>query len=160
MRGAANQYNPAQPAAPDQAMNTDSNPSFGPIEAADTRPLLIVPYNWIGDFVRGHTVVRVARQRWPNRPVDILTTPLCAPLVDYMPGVRRAIVHDLPRSRLTPDRQWRLADDDHHDARRQTVLCRDLFAEIRQMRTAWLAAGSRIGAKKMAGQTPGTAGLW
>lgn len=90
-------------------MNTDSNPSFGPVDAADTRPLLIVPYNWIGDFVRGHTVVRVARQRWPNRPVDILTTPLCAPLVDYMPGVRKAIVHDLPRSRVTPDRQWRLA---------------------------------------------------
>ena len=90
-------------------MNADSNPSFGPVDAADTRPLLIVPYNWIGDFVRGHTVVRVARQRWPNRPIDILTTPLCAPLVDYMPGVRKAIVHDLPRSRLTPDRQWRLA---------------------------------------------------
>jgi heptosyltransferase-2 len=90
-------------------MNVDSDPSFGPIGAADTRPLLIVPYNWIGDFVRGHTVVRVAKQRWPNRPIDILTTPLCAPLVDYMPGVRKAIVHDLPRSRLTPDRQWRLA---------------------------------------------------
>jgi len=90
-------------------MNVDSNPSLGPIDAADTRPLLIVPYNWIGDFVRGHTVVRVAKQRWPNRPIDILTTPLCAPLVDYMPGVRKAIVHDLPRSRLTPDRQWRLA---------------------------------------------------
>ena len=90
-------------------MNVDSNPSFGPVDAADTRPLLIVPYNWIGDFVRGHTVVRVAKQRWPNRPIDILTTPLCAPLVDYMPGVRKGIVHDLPRSRLTPDRQWRLA---------------------------------------------------
>ncbi len=90
-------------------MNVDSDPSFGPVDAADTRPLLIVPYNWIGDFVRGHTVVRVAKQRWPNRPIDILTTPLCAPLVDYMPGVRKAIVHDLPRSRLTPDRQWRLA---------------------------------------------------
>ncbi|MCO5131002.1 MAG: lipopolysaccharide heptosyltransferase II [Xanthobacteraceae bacterium] len=90
-------------------MNIDSDPSFGPVDAADTRPLLIVPYNWIGDFVRGHTVVRVARQRWPNRPVDILTTPLCAPLVDYMPGVRNAIVHDLPRSRLALDRQRQLA---------------------------------------------------
>ena len=59
-------------------MNVDSDPSFGPIDAADTRPLLIVPYNWIGDFVRGHTVVRVAKQRLPNRPIDILTTPLCA----------------------------------------------------------------------------------
>ena len=61
---------------------------------------LIVPYMWIGDFVRGHTVVRVLKQRWPNRPVDMLVTSLCAPLVDYMPGVRSGIVWDLPRSRL------------------------------------------------------------
>ncbi len=57
-------------------------------DAADTRPILVVPYMWIGDFVRGHSVVRVLNQRWPNRPVDLLTTTLCAPLVDYMPGVR------------------------------------------------------------------------
>src|SRR5271166_2171220 len=54
----------------------------------ETSPILIVPYMWIGDFVRGHTVVRVLKERWPNRPVDLLTTSLCAPLVDYMPGVR------------------------------------------------------------------------
>jgi heptosyltransferase-2 len=64
---------------------------------------------WIGDFVRGHTVVRVLNERWPNRPVDLLTTPLCAPLVDYMPGVRSGIVWDLPRSRLAVARQWGLA---------------------------------------------------
>jgi heptosyltransferase-2 len=75
----------------------------------DTRPILIVPYMWIGDFVRGHTVVRVLRERWPNRPVDLLTTTLCAPLVDYMPGVRSGIVWDLPRSRLAVARQWGLA---------------------------------------------------
>ena len=66
----------------------------------DNRPILIVPYMWIGDFVRGHTVVRVLKQRWPNRPVDLLTTSLCAPLVDYMPGVRSGLVWDLPRGRL------------------------------------------------------------
>jgi heptosyltransferase-2 len=64
---------------------------------------------WIGDFMRGHTVVRVLRERWPNRPIDILTTSLCAPLVDYMPGVRSPIVWDLPRSRLALGRQWGLA---------------------------------------------------
>lgn len=72
-------------------------------------PLLIIPYMWIGDFVRGHTVVRVAKERWPNRPVDLLTTSLCAPLVDYMPGVRRGIVFDLPRGRLALAKQWALA---------------------------------------------------
>jgi heptosyltransferase-2 len=64
---------------------------------------------WIGDFVRGHTVVRVLKQRWPNRPVDMLVTTLCAPLVDYMPGMRAGIVWDLPRSRLALRQQWGLA---------------------------------------------------
>jgi len=82
----------------------------GPAEdSRDTSPILIVPYMWIGDFVRGHTVVRVLKQRWPNRPVDLLTTALCAPLVDYMPGVRAGVVCDLPRSRLALAKQWRLA---------------------------------------------------
>ena len=48
-------------------------------------------------------------QRWPNRPVDLLTTSLCAPLVDYMPGVRAGIVVDLPRGRLAVAKQRALA---------------------------------------------------
>src|SRR5689334_23401941 len=88
-------------------MNLDSQAAVRAED--DTRPILIVPYLWIGDFVRGHTVVRVLKQRWPNRPVDILTSTLCAPLADYMPGVREAIVWDLPRSRLALRRQWGLA---------------------------------------------------
>jgi heptosyltransferase II len=75
----------------------------------ETSPILIIPYMWIGDFVRGHTVVRVLKERWPNRPIDLLTTSLCAPLVDYMPGVRAGLVWDLPRSRLALAKQWGLA---------------------------------------------------
>jgi heptosyltransferase-2 len=40
-----------------------------------------------------------------------LTTSLCAPLVDYMPGVRSSIVADLPRSRLALARQRGLAGE-------------------------------------------------
>src|ERR1700760_4777298 len=90
-------------------MNQDSSYQAGIVDEADTRPILIVPYMWIGDFVRGHTVVRVLKQRWPNRPVDLLVTSQCAPLVDYMPGVRAGIVWDLPRSRLAVAKQWGLA---------------------------------------------------
>ncbi len=79
------------------------------VDPADTRPILIVPYMWIGDFVRGQTVVRVLKHRWPNRPVDMLTTKLNAPLVDYMPGVREGIVVDLPRSRIALKQQRELA---------------------------------------------------
>jgi len=89
-------------------MNLNSQLTTGE-DRSDTRPILIIPYMWIGDFVRGHTVVRVLKERWPNRPVDLLSTSLCAPLVDYMPGVRQAIVWDLPRSRLALAQQWGLA---------------------------------------------------
>ncbi|MGP8120043.1 MAG: lipopolysaccharide heptosyltransferase II [Xanthobacteraceae bacterium] len=92
-------------------MNKDStfNLDKALVDPADTRPILIIPYMWIGDFVRGHTVVRILKQRWPNRPVDMLTTTLCAPLVDYMPGVRSAVVWDLPRGRLALGQQRALA---------------------------------------------------
>jgi len=73
------------------------------------RPILLVPYMWVGDFVRCHTVVRLLRERFPERRVDVLTTTLCAPLTDYMPGVRQAIVVDLPRSRLALAHQAALA---------------------------------------------------
>jgi len=78
-------------------------------ESAAERPVLIVPYVWIGDFVRCHSVVRVLRAANPRRPVDMLSSTLCAPLADYMPGVRKAIVADLPRGRLGLRLQRKLA---------------------------------------------------
>src|ERR1700674_258122 len=92
-----------------QNMNVNSKHAATLDDRDDKRPILVVPYVWIGDFVRGHTVVRVLKQRWPNRPIDLLATSLCAPLVDYMPGVRSGIVWDLPRSRLAVAKQWGLA---------------------------------------------------
>jgi heptosyltransferase II len=76
---------------------------------ASSAPILIVPYMWIGDFVRCHSVVKLLQQRFPGRAIDVLTTTLCAPLLDYMPGVRKGIRWDLPRKRLALDQQHRLA---------------------------------------------------
>src|ERR1044072_8980759 len=73
----------------------------GRTSAADRRPILVVPYMWIGDFVRCHSVVKLLKARYPARPVDVLSTNLCAPLADYMPELRQAIVVDLPRRRLS-----------------------------------------------------------
>jgi len=73
-------------------------------------PILLVPYMWIGDFVRCHSVVRLLRERHPERPIDVLTTPLCAPLLDYMPGVRKGIVWNLPRKQLALGKHRALAD--------------------------------------------------
>jgi heptosyltransferase II len=72
-------------------------------------PILIVPYMWIGDFVRCHTVVRLLQQRFPARPIDVLSTAMVAPLLDYMPGVRKGVVVDLPRKRLAFGRHRTLA---------------------------------------------------
>jgi heptosyltransferase II len=72
----------------------------GKAPATGGRPILIVPYMWIGDFVRCHSVIRLLNERFPDRPVDVLTTAMVAPLLDYMPGVRKGIIFDLPRKRL------------------------------------------------------------
>jgi len=72
-------------------------------------PVIIVPYVWIGDFVRCHSVVKLLRAKNPDRPIDIVSSTLCAPLADYMPGVRRAIVIDLPRGQLGLGLQRKLA---------------------------------------------------
>jgi heptosyltransferase-2 len=64
------------------------------------RPVLIVPFVWIGDFVRCHSVVRLLRAQDPDRPVDMVSSTLCAPIADYMPGVRKVLVSDQPRKRL------------------------------------------------------------
>jgi heptosyltransferase-2 len=63
----------------------------------DQSPILLVPYVWIGDFVRCHSVIRLIKSRTPERPVDVLSSTLCAPLLDYMPGVRKGVVFDIPR---------------------------------------------------------------
>jgi heptosyltransferase-2 len=81
-------------------MNRTSNDPGGDADPGADRPILIVPYMWIGDFVRCHTVVRLLGARFPNSPIDVLTTAMVAPLLDYMPGVRKGIVWDLPRKRL------------------------------------------------------------
>jgi heptosyltransferase-2 len=73
-------------------------------------PIVIVPYVWIGDFVRVHSVVKLLREQAPDRPVDMVSSTLCAPLADYMPGLRNAIVVDMPRRVLGVPQQRELAD--------------------------------------------------
>jgi heptosyltransferase-2 len=69
-------------------------------------PILIVPYMWIGDFVRCHSAVKLLKEQYPERPIDMLSSSLCAALVEFMPGVRQAIVSDLPRGSV-PLSQYR-----------------------------------------------------
>lgn len=80
-----------------------------PVGASWDSPILLVPYMWIGDFVRCHTVVKLLKERFPSRPIDVLTTTMVSPLLDYMPGVRKGIVVDLPRRRLAVGQHHALA---------------------------------------------------
>jgi heptosyltransferase II len=90
-------------------MDQVSTPADGRKPALEL-PVLIIPYVWIGDFVRCHSVVKLLRAQAPDRPVDIVSSTLCAPLADYMPGIRRAIVIDFPRRRLSVTLQRQLAE--------------------------------------------------
>jgi heptosyltransferase-2 len=85
---------------------------------------------WIGDFVRCHSVTRLLQRRHPRRPVDVLTTTLCAPLLDYMPGVRKGIVWNLPRGRLA----WR-----EHKAL-ATRLAAERYGQVLVMPRTWKSA--------------------
>ncbi len=55
-------------------------------------------------------MVKLLRAQAPERPVDIVSSTLCAPLADYMPGIRKAIVVDLPRRRIGLALQRQLAE--------------------------------------------------
>ena len=81
-------------------MNSNSTYDEPAAAAPGPSPILLIPYMWIGDFVRCHTIIQMLRARFPDRPVDVLSTALTAPLTDYMPGLRQAIVVDLPRKAL------------------------------------------------------------
>jgi heptosyltransferase II len=93
-------------------------------------PILIVPYMWIGDFVRCHTVIKLLKGRFPSRPIDVLTTSLVAPLLDYMPEVRRGVVMDLPRKRLAMGRHYELAQR----------LRRERYGQVLVMPRTWKSA--------------------
>ena len=75
----------------------------------DRRPILVVPYMWIGDFVRCQSVAKLLKERFPARPIDFLSTTLCAPLADYMPELRQVITVDLPRKQLALGKHRELA---------------------------------------------------
>jgi heptosyltransferase II len=95
-------------------MTKNSHKKLSPLDVesgAARGPILVIPYMWIGDFVRCHTVVKLLEQHCPGQQIDVLTSSLCAPLLDYMPGVHQGILWDLPRSRLALVQQAKLAGE-------------------------------------------------
>ncbi|WP_192181196.1 lipopolysaccharide heptosyltransferase II [Mesorhizobium amorphae] len=55
-------------------------------------PILVFCLPAIGDFVRCHSAIQVIAERFPGHPIDVITSPLAAPLARLMPHVRKAWV--------------------------------------------------------------------
>lgn len=75
----------------------------------DGAGILVVSPSWVGDFVRNHTLVQVLADRHPGRPIDLLTNPVCQPLGELMPLVRRTWALDAGRGQVQLGQRWRLA---------------------------------------------------
>jgi heptosyltransferase-2 len=54
-----------------------------------TDPILLVGFPAVGDFVRCHSAIQIIAERFPDRPIDVVTSPVAAPLARLMPHVRK-----------------------------------------------------------------------
>ncbi|MEM7445558.1 MAG: lipopolysaccharide heptosyltransferase II [Pseudomonadota bacterium] len=53
--------------------------------------ILVIGPAWVGDMVMAQSLVGALKQRWPDRPVDVVAPGSTRPLLGYMPGVRASI---------------------------------------------------------------------
>ena len=53
------------------------------------RPILVYCLPAIGDFIRCHSAIRIIAETFPDHPIDIITSPIAAPLARLMPHVRK-----------------------------------------------------------------------
>jgi heptosyltransferase-2 len=56
-----------------------------------TSPILLVGPSWVGDMVMAASLVAALRERWPDRPVDVLAPPASLPIAKLIAGVRNTI---------------------------------------------------------------------
>ncbi|MEO5759225.1 MAG: lipopolysaccharide heptosyltransferase II [Mesorhizobium sp.] len=53
-------------------------------------PILVVSFPAIGDFIRSHSAIQIIAEKFPDRPIDVITSSMSAPLARLMPNVRKA----------------------------------------------------------------------
>lgn len=71
-------------------------------------PILIVGPSWVGDMVMASSLVAVLRQRFPNRPIDMLAPPSALPIATLIEGVRDAIPSEFGHGELGLTGRWKL----------------------------------------------------
>ncbi|RUW29846.1 MULTISPECIES: lipopolysaccharide heptosyltransferase II [unclassified Mesorhizobium] len=53
-------------------------------------PILLVGFPAVGDFVRCHSAIRILAKRFPDCPIDVVTSPGNVAFARFMPHVRKA----------------------------------------------------------------------
>lgn len=87
----------------------DENEQAG--RGGDGSPIIVVAYPAVGDFVRCHSLVRILAQRFPRRPIDVVTRAPTIELVPFMPEVREGIAENFRHGRLDLSGRFALASE-------------------------------------------------
>jgi lipopolysaccharide heptosyltransferase II len=80
-----------------------------PAREDGSAPVLVVSYGRIGDIVRSLSAVRMARERNPGHPVDLLCPAPGDEIARFSPDVRDVIVERTQRSKLSLGERFALA---------------------------------------------------
>lgn len=73
-----------------------------------TSPILLVGPSWVGDMVMAASLVAAMRQRFPNRPVDVLAPPAALPIATLIEGVRHAIPLGFGHGQFGLSGRWKI----------------------------------------------------
>lgn len=55
-------------------------------------PILVFGFSAVGDFIRCHSAIQIIARRFPDRPIDVVTSDISVPLARLMPHVRKGWV--------------------------------------------------------------------
>ena len=85
------------------------NPRWRSASLTTSDPILLVGFPAVGDFVRCHSAIQIIAQRFPDRPIDVITSSVALPLAGLMPHVRKGWALDKPSRTLGLAERYRLA---------------------------------------------------
>lgn len=87
------------------------NPRWRSASLTTSDPILLVGFSAVGDFVRCHSAIQIIAQRFPDRPIDVITSSVALPLAGLMPHVRKGWALDKRHLRLGIGERRRLVSE-------------------------------------------------
>lgn len=112
--------------------------------SSDTGPVLVIGPSWVGDMVMAQPLVELLVRQPGGPAVDVLAPAWSAPLIQRMPGVRRALEAPFRHGQLGLSARYRLGRRLRREQYRQAIVLPNsfksallpLFARI-PLRTGW-----------------------